>query len=201
MTLVSLGTGAVHISPRAIFAAMLWHTPLSRNAAAHPVSTAPAEGVGFGPGGRGAWLWPVFSSRGSFAILSPTHTSSDLREEQLLAPASGYHFLFPVVGPRFQRHRPAGLRRLGGDHGPGVFARSIGRQDQRGDPSAGRFRHQHHLHQFKLLLRALRSHRQRHRKPGSRFPGCMVSSAFQAWTALSVSGSVCSSSASWLRSL
>jgi iron complex transport system permease protein len=29
MTLVSLGTGAVHISPRAIFAAMFWHRPLS----------------------------------------------------------------------------------------------------------------------------------------------------------------------------
>ncbi len=29
MTLVSLGTGAVHISPRAIFAAMFWHIPLS----------------------------------------------------------------------------------------------------------------------------------------------------------------------------
>ena len=29
VTLLSLGTGAVHISPRAIFAAMFWHRPLS----------------------------------------------------------------------------------------------------------------------------------------------------------------------------
>jgi iron complex transport system permease protein len=29
MTVISLGTGAVHISPRAIFAAMFWHRPLS----------------------------------------------------------------------------------------------------------------------------------------------------------------------------
>ena len=126
-TLVSLATGAVSISPRTIFAAMLGHQPLTemqRLILFHiRLPRVLASGlVGSGLALAGLLFQGLFRNPIADPYVIGSSGGADLwRLHRDL-------FLLPVVGLRLQRHRAAGLRRLSGYHGAGVsLARSAGK--------------------------------------------------------------------------
>ncbi len=175
-TLVSLATGAVSISPRTIFAAMLGYHPLTEMQRLILFHLRLPRVLAVGVGGRGAG-----DGRSSLpGTLSQSHRRSlRHRISGRRHPGRLHRDLIPlpVVSLRFQRHYATSLHRLGGYDGAGVLAGSIGGQDQRGDPSAGRFCHQHHASR----IQATSSSSSIERATTIAFwpPGCTVSSAYQ----------------------